>query len=185
MASFYLDHNISRLVAYYLQQLGHQAMTARELGMARAQDGEVLLAAAADDATVVTHNTRDFQMLHDAWIRWSRAWNVSALRPGILALADVARGGPSWTLHLMAQEIHQFLNQGPELANELYYCRSPRWQRWQSGIWVSWPQSLSTADSPLIQHPQVGARSPSRSACGCFQSCHRCAMHHPVIVVDR
>lgn len=35
----------------------------------------------------VTHNIGDFELLHDAWLRWSELWNVTAPHPGILALA--------------------------------------------------------------------------------------------------
>lgn len=35
-------------------------------------------------ATFVSHNAKDFRLLHDAWLRWSAAWGVARSHGGIL-----------------------------------------------------------------------------------------------------
>jgi predicted nuclease of predicted toxin-antitoxin system len=73
VAAFFLDHNVSLRVAEFLRQRGHTARTAREMRLEGVGDEEILLTAATREWTVVTHNTKDFRLLHDAWHRWSGA----------------------------------------------------------------------------------------------------------------
>ncbi len=77
MAAFLLDHNVSAKLAPLLRSQGHVAITAREMNMETARDERILLTAASRDMIVVTHNVKDFRLLHDAWLAWSRAWRVA------------------------------------------------------------------------------------------------------------
>ena len=91
MARLYLDSDVSVRLAPLLQAAGHDAVTAANQGRRRATDEEQLLAAAQQGRILVTHNRKDFVLLHAAWQRWPTAWGVSApAHAGILVL-DQAR----------------------------------------------------------------------------------------------
>jgi predicted nuclease of predicted toxin-antitoxin system len=66
VASFYIDHDVNVRVAQHLHALGHAARTARDLQLERAQDDQQLLVAAQNGWTLVTHNRKDFILLHRA-----------------------------------------------------------------------------------------------------------------------
>lgn len=46
--------------------------------MHAADDDEHLIVAARDQWIILTENEDDFALLHDAWIRWQRAWQIPA-----------------------------------------------------------------------------------------------------------
>ena len=123
MASLRLDHDVSRDAAGLLRQAGHQANTAWEEGLARAKDDEHLLLAAQGGQVFITHNHEDFFLLHDAWRRWSIAWQVDVRHAGILVI-------PQWPAERIATEVDAFLQQGLPLSNELYHWKpSVGWVR--------------------------------------------------------
>lgn len=74
---FYTDHNVALRVAVELRSFGHLVATARERGRERAGDDEQLLVATLYAEILLSHNEKDFVLLHDARLRWSRAWNVN------------------------------------------------------------------------------------------------------------
>jgi predicted nuclease of predicted toxin-antitoxin system len=117
VASFYTDHDVALQVALLLRQIGHTAITARDLGLERAGDDEHLLTAAQRGWILVTHNRQHFLLLHDAWRRWLRVFGVSTVHAGILI---PPHGFPSQTVQLL----HDFLTSGLPLSNELYVWRS-------------------------------------------------------------
>ncbi len=55
MASFYLDNNLTPLLAVALRNLGHTAVHVRDLGYRHAKDYEHLIFAAQLGATLITH----------------------------------------------------------------------------------------------------------------------------------
>jgi hypothetical protein len=123
VASFYTDHDVALQIAVLLRQLGHTAVTARDIGLERAGDDAHLLAAAQRGWIFVTHNRQDFFLLHDAWRHWFQAFGVSAVHAGILI--------PSHGLpHRTVQLLNDFLASGLSLSNELYVWRpSSGWTR--------------------------------------------------------
>ncbi len=124
MASFYLDHNVGREVAAYLRFAGHDVRTAREIRTERAGDDEHLAIAYQNGWIFITHNIDDFELLHDAWRRWSRLWGVSVLHPGILVLEPGLDEGQIATL------IDQQFRSGVTIAGELHMWRPRRgWRR--------------------------------------------------------
>jgi hypothetical protein len=86
VADFYRDHNVARELADRLRDAGHGARTARELAMERAGDEAHLSLAAQSGRILITHNAKDFSLLHAAWQRWSADWKTSAHHAGILVL---------------------------------------------------------------------------------------------------
>lgn len=76
-----------------------------------------VLAAAANDWLLLTHNERDFILLFDAWHRWADAWNVHPEHAGILTF-------PHWPLPVAETMLTAFLAGDPDLRNRLYVWRS-------------------------------------------------------------
>ena len=92
MASLYLDHNISLRLALPLRAAGHDVVTARDLGLTRLTDDAKLLSAVRVGRVLVTHNRRDFTLLHDAWLIWPAAFGLALPpHPGILVLDPAPR----------------------------------------------------------------------------------------------
>lgn len=126
MAAIYTDHNVARQVAEGLRRLDHDVVTARDLGREVADDDEHLLLAAERGWVLLTHNAKDFVLLHGAWRRWAGAWNVQADHSGIIIL-------PNWTPLELIAAMDLFLQSRPVLRNALYEWRTHRWvQRPQS-----------------------------------------------------
>lgn len=112
MADFYLDNDVPVTVASYLESLGHSVVTAKGLNLTRASDAQHLLEATTLKRYLVTHNGRDFRLLHHAWILWPAAWAVDPPRHAtVLVLhqqpaAAATAGVPIAQLH--AQRLHSF-----------------------------------------------------------------------------
>ncbi len=102
---------------------GHAVETALERGLSRAGDDEVLLHAAIHRQILVTHNIKDFELLHDAWRRWSAAWSVNQPHAGVLILPQPRPA------EALAELLGTFLALGLPLDNALYRWRSTAgWQ---------------------------------------------------------
>jgi hypothetical protein len=80
MARFYFDEDISFQVIDLLRAVGHDVETVDDSELREAKDHEQLLHAFQSDRLFVTHNSKDFVLLHHAWTRWSAAWNVNPPR---------------------------------------------------------------------------------------------------------
>ena len=103
-----------------LRLLGHEATTARDLQLTRGQDALHLLVAVQRGWIVVTRD-KDFTLLHDAWQRWTYAWQVQESHAGILLTPHM------WLADQAAREVHAFFQTGQPLANRLY--------EWRRGVW--------------------------------------------------
>jgi hypothetical protein len=129
MASVYIDNDVAAEVAALLRGAGHQAVTTGEVGLARAMDTAQLLTAAQRGRSFVTHNAKDFVLLHDGWRRWSEAWGVSEQHAGILILPQ-ATAAERALGRMNPIELAQFLIDlfatGAPRANELWQWRRGR-----------------------------------------------------------
>jgi len=112
----HLDQNVPGMVAFYLRQLHYDLVTAREIGMERAEDAEHLLHAAQNNRVIITKD-KDYLVLQVAWLKWPPAWNVPSPPPhaGILIIHD------HWSASSAAQEVHRVLSRGGTLTNVLYH----------------------------------------------------------------
>lgn len=136
MASLYLDHNVSERLLSLLHARGHAVTTTRRLRLTRRRDQVQLMVAAQRGLALVTHNRKDFVLLHDAWLLWSSEWSVSARHAGVL----VAPQRSTAPTELVAAEIHALITAGPALANELYEWRpGAGWSRRQSDQYNALP----------------------------------------------
>ncbi|MCC7103946.1 MAG: DUF5615 family PIN-like protein [Chloroflexi bacterium] len=130
MADFYFDSDVSLTVARMLSDAGHDVTTARDLRLQAAADDLHLLTAVQSNRTLVSHNRRDVVLLHDAWLRWPRAFGL-ALPPhsGVLVLDQTMPAG-------LFEAIENLLGtvSGQRRANELFWWRTHGgWLRWVGG----------------------------------------------------
>jgi hypothetical protein len=131
VAAFYLDNDVAQAVAALLHARGHSAVTARQLGLHQAADAVQLLTAAEHGWILVTHNMRDYVMLHEAWLRWTSAWQVTAKHAGILSIPQ----SPLLALDRAVDELCAFITSGQSLPNEMYRLPpADAWHRWQLGV---------------------------------------------------
>ena len=86
MATFYLDSDVGQELAALLEAQGEDVTTATREGLRSATDDEHLLRASEQRRIIVTHNRNDFELLHQAWLRWSSAWGVERYHGGSLVI---------------------------------------------------------------------------------------------------
>jgi hypothetical protein len=126
MAALHVDHNVSSQLALLLRRAGHDVIETRVIGMSRATDDALLLAAADGGRVFITYNEADFVLLHDAWRRWSAAWGVNVAHAGILVLPQP----PHLANSQAAQALDSFLLTSIPLASELYlFRRAEGWRQ--------------------------------------------------------
>lgn len=126
MALFYIDQD-SLGIAQQLRADGHQVTTAHERSLETAFDEEHLLLAVQHNEILITHNGKDFRMLHRAWLLWLRAWDVRPEHHGILVLEQIRPP------ERLAQEVNALLSTRPVLTNSLFqWRRSSGWERYQA-----------------------------------------------------
>ena len=89
MAALYTDENMALALEGLLRDYGHVVTSTFGEGRSGAPDPHQLLFAAERGWTLITHNRRDYRLLHDAWHLWSYAWSVSRRHAGILVLEQV------------------------------------------------------------------------------------------------
>jgi len=127
LASFYLDNDVSSELTANLQARGHDVLHTRTSGRSRASDDEQLLTATQLRRILVTHNERDFLLVHHAWRRWPRALSVTwPPHPGILVIPQP----PQFAVEHGAEQLDRLVRSGRTLTNELYRFRMiSSWQR--------------------------------------------------------
>lgn len=123
MAQFYLDHDVPADLAAFLSGAGYPTVPMRHLGTRRSPDSQHLLEAARSARTLVSHNKRDYLLLQDAWIGWSRAWSVDPHHSGMLLF-------PQISARRMFAAIRDLLAMSPELTNQVYLWTSQKtWEQ--------------------------------------------------------
>ncbi|MHB8578061.1 MAG: DUF5615 family PIN-like protein [Dehalococcoidia bacterium] len=122
MVDVYFDHNVSRHLAAPLIAAGLAVLTARDAGRDYADDDEHLLFATSERRVLISHNARDFTLLHGAWHRWSRAWGVREEHAGIVLL-------PQPRSLDYASVLISLLDSNALFSNTLYCWKSGRWDR--------------------------------------------------------
>jgi hypothetical protein len=113
VAQLYLDNDVSVALIHQLGVRGHAVTATRDLSQQRAPDDLQLLRAAEHRWTLISHNRRDFLLLHRAWRRWSDRWGVTAMHAGILII-------PHGSSVRLAEAIHEFLELALSLDNQLH-----------------------------------------------------------------
>jgi hypothetical protein len=127
MARLHIDQCLSWRIAQELRGRGHDARHAAEVAMQTASDDEHLIVAARDHRIIVTENEDDFALLHDAWIRWQRAWQVqeSWRHAGILIVPS------DFVIHTTVATVDAFVSREEILTDALVRWTVNGWQ-WRS-----------------------------------------------------
>lgn len=115
MTTLYLDGDVRVDTAAYLEAAGYAVHTTARLGRVGALDPDQLHYAVQRGWTLVTHNRKDFPLLHLAWT----TWGLQPAHAGILALTH---GPPSVAI---AGAIDALLNTSPALSDILYNWTEP------------------------------------------------------------
>jgi hypothetical protein len=68
-------------------------------------DAQVLLRAAEARQTLVTHNSRDFRALHEAWVTWRRRWAREVEETTGIAVLLTQHAGILMTPHLPSHDL--------------------------------------------------------------------------------
>jgi hypothetical protein len=119
VAAFYIDKDVDVSLVPALVVLGHQATTTDELGFDQASDGRQLLAAAEHGWVLVTHNRRDFIVLHDAWRFWTATWGITLDHAGIVVLPRSVHGR-TWLAAYAAERVDDLLRSDQFAAGQLF-----------------------------------------------------------------
>ena len=120
MARLFVDHNFSYRVASSSALARHDVLTARAADCEDQPDDAVLLWSVQTSRLLVTHNRKDFKLLHDAWLSWPAAFGIALPpHPGILVL-DTS------TPDVLARVLATFLDDG---AHERLPNRIVWWHR--------------------------------------------------------
>lgn len=135
MADFYIDNDVAVALADTLKHAGHSAITTRDLNLLKASDAEQLLVASLRQRIFVTHNRADYELLHDAWGRWSKEWGVSVSHYGITVIPQRRAYGINWTPERVGGELDNLLRQYPDLTDTLLRRASEGWLEWEARNW--------------------------------------------------
>jgi hypothetical protein len=124
MEHFCLDDDPLSAMADSLRRLGHDAV---RTGNKVLSDPRKLAFATLEERVFVTTSREEFEMLHEAWIVWSRLWGTAETmsHPGILIIPSDNDVDPEQ----LAQAIDELARRGEDLMNRLF-----RWRRatgWQ------------------------------------------------------
>lgn len=118
MSALLIDEDVALDTAPELLRLGHDAVSVDALGRKGSKDDAVFWLAVQQRRLVVTHNLKDFELLHRAWHRWG----VAGRHPGIL----VPQQSFVRRALAVAQAVDAFLSAGLPLGNELYILHARR-----------------------------------------------------------
>lgn len=125
MTAFYLDEDTAIALTDLLRVHGHDVTHTHAAGMDRAPDYRQLLHATNRGWVLVTHNRRDFRLLHGTWLAWTQEWGIDRRHRGILVVDQV----PTPLLPIVAQAIVDFVHDTSEsLDNTLHeWSRRSGW----------------------------------------------------------
>lgn len=120
MAAFYTDEDVALALAELLAdartldiETAHAAHQLEQL------DDAQFLYAVQHDRTFITHNRKDYTLIHDAWLLWNdAAGGALGDHHGVLILRQDQPDE-------LANRIDEFLNTNPVLTNEAYWWRGP------------------------------------------------------------
>lgn len=84
--AFYLDENVALELETTLRSHGHVVTSTHDERRKSATDGSQLLYAGLRNWVVLTHNRKDFYLLHDAWLLWRHHWRVRETHAGIIVM---------------------------------------------------------------------------------------------------
>lgn len=125
----FADEDVYNELKQLLTESGHDVVSPIELGLRGAGDEMCFLHAASDARTIITHNGKDFSLLHRAWMTWPGQWNI-ATQPqhsGILSVPHQNLLSPT----AAANRIDWLIRTSGSLLNTFYRLE-------RSGLWRSY-----------------------------------------------
>jgi hypothetical protein len=125
VARFYADADIATHLTALLRRMGHDVLTAGDAGRRYARDAEQILAAAQAGRVLVTHNRKDFTLLHQAWLLWPSAWGLRSA-PEHAGIAIIPQS-PHISDARAAEILTELATSGLTLTNTLYEWRPSGW----------------------------------------------------------
>ena len=119
-----LDEDVSHRLARLLRSQGWDIDSAKELGRLRLTDVQVLLRAAEDGRTLITHNIKDFRSLHEAWVTWRGRWTAEIVQLTGSPVHLSQHAGILITPHLpdrdLARILEEFADSNVPLTDRLF-----------------------------------------------------------------
>ena len=116
-----LDEGVSHPLASLLRSHGYSAT---ELGRLGLTDVQVLVQAVLGGQTVVTHNRKDFRLLHEAWITWRGRWAAEVARAVGTPVGLSSHAGilivPQLPNHDLARIIEAFADANDSIPDRLF-----------------------------------------------------------------
>jgi Domain of unknown function (DUF5615) len=127
MAASYVDESMALRLEGLLRSRGHLVSSTYGEGRLGAPDPHQLLFAAQRGWVLVTHNRRDYRLLHHAWHHWSYAWGTTQRHARVLAHDQV----PGQPVEELAALIHGLVvDPDVSLPNALFdWRRATGWRR--------------------------------------------------------
>jgi hypothetical protein len=134
MAAIYIDEDVSKSFLQLLGGYGHTVQHARTTpGMTSVTDGKQLTFAIHHASVLLTHNGKDFHLLHDAWRRWTDMWQLSVSHEGILLIPQHVDKA------IIARAVHDRITGSGALSNEFYeWTAHQGWQHISYRPWHVW-----------------------------------------------
>ena len=86
MPTAFLDNDVATEIAENLSVAGYPTISSRALRRQRANDAQQFTYAAVNGRVLITHNGRDFKLLHQGWRLWKETWGLVASHHGIIEL---------------------------------------------------------------------------------------------------
>ena len=119
-----LDEGVSHPLASLLRSHGYDADSAAELARLGLTDVQVLVQAALDGQTLVTHNRKDFRMLHEAWLTWRNRWTAEVVQATGVPIALSGHAGilivPQLPNHNLARIVETFADANDSIPDSLF-----------------------------------------------------------------
>lgn len=122
MLPCYLDEHASERLTEALERLGEDATSADRLGHKGLSDAVHLRLAAESNRVLVTYDTNDFTLLHEAWHDWTNSWGAPVHHAGILLI----HSSPRLDVTEVAAALHEFGSEHETIENRLF--------RWKQGM---------------------------------------------------
>ena len=128
-----LDEDVSHRLARLLRAQGWDIDSAKELGRLRLTEVQVLLRAAEDGRTLVTHNIKDFRTLHEAWVTWRDRWAAEIMHLTGSSVHLSQHAGILIAPHLpdrdLARILEEFVQADEPMVDRLFsWLRVSGWQ---------------------------------------------------------
>lgn len=124
-----LEEDVAHRVASLLRSRGLDADSAKERGHLGLSDVQVLLRAAENGQTLVSHNGRDFRALHEAWVTWRLRWTREAQEATGSTVFLSQHAGILFTPHLPTHDLARILEEFVDAAETM----GDRLFRWRPG----------------------------------------------------